>query len=713
VQHRGPKARAPVAIHSIERFFQLSVLGLLASGYLALAGSGRVDLPSLVVTGAALGLRGAIAAGIFSWQVPPRWAAGLALACAAFFWADWKLISGEILPALIHLVLFLSAVCALAARTPRDYGLLIALAFLQLLAAAAISLDVNFFVFLVLFLLFGVATLTSAEIRRSLRSSQAACPPSQRLTWRLAVLSVWLTGAILALTAALFFVLPRTAEAAFRRLAPWRLQLPGFAQEVQLGDIGRLLQNPRPVLRVRVIGAGAGLNLKWRGVALSRFDGRRWYNPPEPRTLLPVEDRLLTLARNAPIQGGRRLSYEVMLDSSAADALFFAGAPELLWTNLPAVIREPNDSFRPATPVTGILRYGVHAFLPDPVAPGALPPRPVPYEVLVCCRDLPPLDPRIHALAQQLAQGFTSAHACAIAIERYLRENYRYTTKLPDKAPADPLAWFLFEGREGHCEYFASAMAVLLRAVGIPSRLVTGFQGGVYNPVSGWQVLRASDAHAWVEAYLPATGWTAFDPTPPDPRPPRISPLAHLGFYLDAAETFWQEWVLSYDLARQLVLASRMERTSRSLGTRWLEALAERSTSAVTRAKGLVRSRWPVLVAFVLLAALAVTLAVRTPQSWRVRRGLRRLGRGRGNPAEATLLYQRLLRVLERRGYRKPPWLTPAEFAAVLPESELARQVREFTLHYNRLRFGGETDAGPALVAILAALEKARPAKAS
>jgi hypothetical protein len=223
-------------------------------------------------------------------------------------------------------------------------------------------------------------------------------------------------------------------------------------------------------------------------------------------------------------------------------------------------------------------------------------------------------------------------------------------------------------------------MAVLLRAVGIPSRVVTGFQGGVYNPVSGWHVLRASDAHAWVEAYLPAIGWTAFDPTPPSPRPQPLSPLAHLAFYLDATETFWQEWVLSYDLARQLVLASRMERTSRSLGTRWLEALAERSTSAVTRAKGLVRSRWPVLVAFVLLVALAVTLAVRTPQSWRVRRGLRRLGRGRGNPAEATLLYQRLLRVLERRGYRKPPWLTPAEFAAVLPESELARQVREFTL---------------------------------
>lgn len=708
MDRRGTGQRPPDSSHAIERFFQLSVLGLLASGYLALAGSGRVDPPLLSVTGAALALRASAAAGILRWQLPARWATWLALVSVAFAFVDWKLISRDLLTAGIHLILALTAVFALAARTARQYGVLIALAFLELLAAASVSLDVNFFLFLVLFLLLGVATLTSAEIRRSLKASPVSGAPSRRLPWRLAVLSVWLTGAILVLTSALFFVLPRTAEAAFRRLAPWRYQLPGFAQEVRLGDIGRLLENPRPVLRVRVLGSDAGLQLKWRGVALSRFDGRRWYNPSGPRTVLPAQDRLIKLADSAPIQGGRRLSYEVMLDGSAADAIFFAGAPELLWTSLPAVIREPNDSFRPVTPRTGILRYGVHAFLPEHVAPGALPRRPVPSEVFECCLDLPPLDPRIPALAHRLAAGFTSAHACTLAIERYLKENYAYSTRLPEPPPPEPLAWFLFEGRRGHCEYFASAMAVLLRAVGIPSRVATGFQGGVYNPVSGWHVLRASDAHAWVEAYLPAIGWTAFDPTPPAPRPPRLSPLAHLAFYLDATETFWHEWVLSYDLARQLVLASRMERTSRNLGARWLEALGERWTGLVKQTGGIRGRSLPLAVAGVLLACILAILAARLPRRWRARRGIRRLERGRGAPAEATFLYRRLLRLLERRGYRKPPWLTPAEFAAVLPESELAGQVREFTRNYNRLRFGGESDAGPALVAILAQLAKAR-----
>ncbi|MGC8795288.1 MAG: transglutaminase-like domain-containing protein, partial [Bryobacteraceae bacterium] len=402
------------------------------------------------------------------------------------------------------------------------------------------------------------------------------------------------------------------------------------------------------------------------------------------------------------------LSYEAMLDSSAADALFFAGVPELMWTSLPAVIREPNDSFRPAGAGGGALRYGVHAFLPEEVAPGTLPRRPVPLEVLQCCLELPPLDPRIGELARRLADGFTSAHDCSLAIQRYLRGNYRYNRKPPAEPPGDPLAWFLFEKREGHCEYFASAMAVLLRAVGIPSRVVTGFQGGVYNPVSGWHVLRACDAHAWVEAYLPATGWTSFDPTPPTAPPPEVSPLAWLGFYLDAAETLWHEWVLSYDLAHQLVLAARMERSGRSLGARWLQAAGARWGKLREGAAGLGRS-WLRLALAVAVAALAATLGPHIVRRWRARRGLRRIGRGHASAAEGTLLYRRMLRLLERHGYQKPPWLTPAEFASALPASDLAERVREFTRAYNRLRFGGESDAGPALVAMLAALERAQP----
>lgn len=696
--------RGRKAAEAADRLFRFAVLGLSASGYLAVAGSGRLAMPVAMLAGVALLAVILEAAGLLRVRVDRFWAGLLAAGCAVFYPLDWLFVSRDFLAATIHFVVLLAAVQAMAARTARDYGFLVTMAFLELLVAAAVSVQANFFLCLILFLLSGVLALTSAEIRRSLRTSTLVARPP-RFEWRLFAFSAWLVAAILLLTAGLFFVLPRTAQAAFRRLAPSRFQLPGFAEQVRLGELGKVAEDHRPVLRVRILGDDPGAGLKWRGAALSRFDGKRWYNPATPAVTLPVRDRLLTLATAAPWQGGSRLSYEVMLDSSPVGALFFAGVPELVWINLTAVIRGPNDSYRPAGEVEGILRYGVHAFLPEDVKPGMLPPRPVPGEVFECCLELPRLDPRVTELAQRLAEGFTSAHACTLAFERYLRENYRYSRKPPAQAPDDPVAWFLFESREGHCEYFASAMAVLLRAVGIPSRLVTGFAGGVHNPVSGWHVVRASDAHAWVEAYLPATGWTSFDPTPPAPAPRPVPLLSRLAFYLDAAETLWQEWVLSYDLARQLVLASRMERSSRSLWARWLEAAGAGWSALRERAGALGRGGLPGLLLLLGLSAAAVAAAPRLLALRRVRKRLRRIVRGEAGAKEATLLYQRLLRALERQGFRKPPWLTPAEFADVLPASELARRVRDFTANYNRLRFGGEAGAGPALLATLEEIE--------
>ncbi len=693
------------AAAAVERFFQFSLLGLLASGFLAAAGSGALDWPTMLWTAAGLLLRALMAAGWVRFRIPPRWVTALTLAYLAFSPLDWLLLSRSFVPAAVHLVFFLAVPRLLSARTGRDYGWLIVLAFLELLAAAVLSVSLNFFVFLGLFLLFGVATLAAAELRRSLKSGLRAARSGQAgLAWRLAASSLWLTAGILTLTPVLFFVLPRTAEAAFRRLAPGRYHVPGFSDQVRLGEVGRLRQDHRAVMRVRILGPQRALPLKWRGVALSRFDGRRWFNPPERAQVLVVRDRLLALSGPPSWRPGRRLSYEVLLDASAADALFFAGTPELVWINLPAVIRGPNDSFRPAG--AAAVRYGVHSFLPEDSAAG-LPRRPVPAQVLECCLDLPPLDRRIPELARRLTEGFTSAETSARALEGYLRRNYRYTAELPRQEAADPLADFLFVRRQGHCEYFASALAVLLRSVGIPSRLVNGFQSGVYNPVSGWQVIRASDAHSWVEAYLPAGGWTPLDPTPPDPAPRRLSALAHLGFYLDAAETFWQEWVLSYDLTRQLLLASRMESSGRSLRARWLSG-AGALLSAWRREAAVWGLRWTaIILAPAVLAALALALGPRLFSRLRVRRRLRKLERGQAEVSDATLLYRRMLQTLKRRGYDKPPWLTPAEFAAVLPPSELGELVRRFTAAYNRLRFGGYREAGPLLLDLLGRLERA------
>jgi hypothetical protein len=289
-------------------------------------------------------------------------------------------------------------------------------------------------------------------------------------------------------------------------------------------------------------------------------------------------------------------------------------------------------------------------------------------------------------------------------IERRLRTEFGYTLEQPSTSPADPLAAFLFERRKGHCEYFASTMAVMLRALDIPARVVTGFQSGVFNPISGWQLIRAADAHSWVEAWMPRRGWTTFDPTPPDTSYSGPGLWARAMLYLDAAEMFWQEWVLNYDLERQLRLASRMEESGRRFRFGWLE----RTAGFVAINLREVLKQWaPTAVAILAVILIGVFYGPKLRRWWAARRRVQRLQRGQGDAADAAILYQKMLALLHRRGIEKPPWITPWEFTRVLPPSEISPLVEDLTHAYNEMRFGGRREVAPRMIAMLDKLERA------
>ena len=173
------------------------------------------------------------------------------------------------------------------------------------------------------------------------------------------------------------------------------------------------------------------------------------------------------------------------------------------------------------------------------------------------------LDPRIPELAQQITGSETSPYLRALAIERYLSTHYDYTLQLPSQPPADPIADFLFHRRRGHCEYFASSMAILLRTVGIPSRIITGFRGAQFNQLNANYIVRASDAHSWVEAYIPGAGWTTFDPTPAGDAA-AATLWTRYQLYLDAAREFWREWIVNYDAGHQQALSLAAVRQTRN-----------------------------------------------------------------------------------------------------------------------------------------------------
>jgi hypothetical protein len=301
--------------------------------------------------------------------------------------------------------------------------------------------------------------------------------------------------------------------------------------------------------------------------------------------------------------------------------------------------------------------------------------------------------------------GAVTEEAKAQAIEKHLRVDYGYTLTLLDREVADPLAYFLFERRKGHCEYFASAMAVLLRTLDIPARVVTGFQSGIYNPISGLQVIRGTDAHSWVEAYLPGRGWTSFDPTPPDLSGAGQSFATRLSLYLDAAETFWQDWVLNYDLDHQLQLATRMQE-SRGSSAGWFDSVTAWTRDAREGATDVLKRYGAPLAAALIMIALVIFYGPAARKAWLARKRMRRLQRGHALASDATLLYERMLKALERRGVEKPAWLTAGEFARMVPQPELSPLVGDLTEAYYELRFGGRREAAPRMVDLIEKLEK-------
>jgi len=280
-----------------------------------------------------------------------------------------------------------------------------------------------------------------------------------------------------------------------------------------------------------------------------------------------------------------------------------------------------------------------------------------------------------------------------VAIENHLRNHFAYTLNLTGKPGADPLAHFLFETRAGHCEYFASAMIIMLRTLGIPSREVNGFLPGEYNELGGDYIVRASDAHSWVEVYFPGVDWQTFDPTPAAPEA-ETGVLTRLGKYADWMAITWSEWVIGYDFGHQMALAQNLQRGSRNWGESardWFDhkqRAGKKWMQSWQVQRGALGYLSPVALVLFLVAVRFNLLAelIRRARLFFQLRGSKGV---RSDPQLASRLYAELIRILARRGFRREVSQTPFEFAAAVDSPNLALPVREFTRLYAQARFGG------------------------
>ncbi|MBI2688494.1 MAG: DUF3488 domain-containing protein [Acidobacteria bacterium] len=684
-----------------DRLFERALLGLLVSGLLALASTG--ELSPLVLGLSAAGFTARILLLVFHREVTISGVVinTLVILYTGFYPIDFLYVSNDFLGSTVRLICFLTVVKGLTFRTDRDALYAILIGFAQLLAAALLSASMLFFAFLTLFLFCGVATFAVWEIRRGARGARVAAPVHARgFQRRIVTVSMATSIGILFFTIGLFFILPRTARAALQNLVSNKFHLPGFGGEVDLRSIGEIQTSSRTVMYVRIRDHGDVLPFRWRGSAMSRFDGKRWTTSGE------IADQVIKLRYGPtpiPIRyhEGRKgvvEHYDVQLTETGMNALFIAGIPEGLEANVDSITVFSNGTIRTVSEMPAVLRYTVTSFFDEYGGDGTpLLSR----DELRRLLEIPAtIDPRVLALAQRVAGTENNPALQARRISDYLQQNYGYTLELPAREQADPIAHFLFERREAHCEYFASSLALMLRTIGIPSRVVTGFQGGTLNPVSGWYTVRASDAHSWVEAFIPGNGWTAFDATPAVARAPRISLLARVTNLIEAADLFWQDWVVQYDLERQFRLANSLEQSR--FGTRARSVVsAVNALQSFGSSVGLwMRQNVAVLSAGMTLALLGWVLGPRFLRRLQERRQRTRLASGQAGAPDATVLYRQMLETLEANQIRKPVWFTPTEFAEKLPPSELSGKVAEFTRAYNRLRFGEEPGAAAEMLTI-------------
>lgn len=610
----------------------------------------------------------------------------------AFAVAQW-LQGGLALVALAHFALLAQALQLLDARARRSDFLLVALALFQIVLAANLTDSIFFTPLLLAFLVATVWTLVVHTLWMEAIAAGETWSPQRAFAPHLLRSTLLASGASVALALVIFLFLPRLHSGALVTGAGVGGAAAGFSDRVSLGDLGRIRRDPTIALRVETLrGTPPPPELAYyRGLAFDHFDGRHWSVTPSVREPLALTAELgarVGRSSSAPAD----LLQRVLREPVTSGVLFGAGRPVRVEGGVGRVERDRNGGLYAPESADDRVQYAIES---ESRAPGLVALRAdavtIPERDGERYLELPPLSPALGAVAAEITRDAASDADRVAAIERWLREKGRYSdTPPPDRTddPTSPVERFVLEKTEGHCEYFASAMVMLLRTQGIPARLVNGFAGGRNNEFGGFVELSRADAHAWVEVHFAEHGWVRFDPTPPDlrMRADHLGALAQLRDVAGAAEHWWYQHVVEFDRSDQLQALragwSAWESWRRERGEP--EATAQREPRSSGREVPWLDWARPA-IATLLVAVLALGLV-----RWR-RRAARR------GPLPAH--YAEALRLLEdERGLVREAAMPARDFARSAARAMPPAAAAAFwtlTEEYLRERFGGRRSRAP------------------
>ena len=694
-------------ITKFEQFFKVISYGVAVCGMLSLFVSGGIGFIVAAMFVGVLFLAWFIENT--KWQIGSRAGLALIFVIIPLFYIDWKFqIVGSVGTGILaagslgKLILFLCSIKILQKKSDRDWIFIYLIAFFEVLLAAGLSISPLYLASLILYLSLTVCAFVVFEMRKTSREILAKNVrkemPSAPLR-KIPLTAICLLIGVLVLSIPLFFTFPRVGGAGIGSGAGANNRMTGFSDSVKLGAIGQLLQNDEVVMRVRIEDNAENVkNMRWRGIALDYFDNQSWNKSLRQKNLAISEAQKDVFVLNTTTKPEEMVEQTVYLEPLQTQVLFTLANPVLIRGNFNYISKDAEDSVIANLPGLERISYKVFSDVQQPSV-----------EILKTDNgnydsndarylQLPDqMDARIENLAANLTANQPTRFEKAKAVESYLQTQFGYTLDL--KAGGDePLADFLFNVREGHCEYFATAMAVMLRTQGIATRVVNGFQAGEYNSTADAYIVKQKNAHSWVEVYFPETqSWITFDPTPFAGRDFGTENAGILGSftsYFEALETFWIQYFVAYDNNEQRSLFNSvksgvvdyqvktsvwLEQIQAKMSDWWKEVRGDKGfqTSAIAIAWG---------AGYLLGASILILFLI-----WLYRKIVRLkfwknlfVRFGQKTNANIIEFYERMKTVLEGKGFTRQAHQTPLEFALALEMPEAVA----ITEKYNRVRFG-------------------------
>jgi transglutaminase-like putative cysteine protease len=566
----------------------------------------------------------------------PKWSISmLSVITLILFLFDAFMVSDDYLISVANLTIFFQAIKSYDLREPWDHLQVSFMSLLQLIIASEFTHSIAFGV---LFIFFLTAIVNAIILAHFIKAGTGAKIPIKKPLIYLSLLTIFVTAII-------FIAAPRITGGLWGKGRQKSIKTAGFSEKVDFGSFGDVKLDPTIVMRVKLSAADKG-PYYWRGMSHNYFDGISWREAAGEKRWIYKRDGFFIIR---PFRKEKAVIQSIYLEPMDTEVIFGLSEVVAVEANSRAInVDEARAIFVPFKKGKQFFytAYSVSEAVPENSETG--------FNLQV-----PEGIEKVKQLARSITARITNDALKSLAIERYLRENFTYTLSTSEPPEGvSPIEDFLFNSRKGYCEHYATAMVLMLRSVGIPSRIVTGFYGGEMNAYGGYMIVRQSNAHSWVEALINKK-WLRFDPTPAV----AVDRPSAIVMYLDMLKMQWDRYVVSYssydqrEIMRVITMPFRLPR------------MPELSFKGF---KGVAFTAAP---AAIMLTAL---LLIIFKAFKRKRYGF------------VTAQYVKLRKDLKKKGLKISPYMTSQEMQRAAAKSGFDGNISEFVRIYEKYRFGNK-----------------------